>query len=103
MKKLKCDTNVYYTVSILSVFDCNKAIEYFGEIKDFNIVDAPDFLSIRHLPNHIKVKVKAPDKVMSELYKPRDEDQWQRALQYIRDLDQHRGTTCAEVFPELWQ
>lgn len=98
MKRLKCDTNVYYTVSILSVFDCNKAIEYFGEIKDFNIVDAPDFLSIRHLPNHLKTKVQAPDKVMAELFKPRDEKQWQKACKYIKDLDKHRGTDVREHF-----
>ena len=105
MNKLKCITRVYYTVSALSVFQCNEANKYFNNrIADFQIVDSPDFLSVRHMPHEIKLElldtIQIP-KVRSELKKPRDEVQWQKALKYISDLDKNRNRKAKDIFYEL--
>lgn len=104
MKKLSCIVQVYYTVSILSVFDCNKAYDYFDYIADYNIVYSPDFLSIKHLPQDIKNKLLDQikfSKVQSELKKERSEDQWQKAIKYIKKLDESRERKSYELFPEI--
>lgn len=94
--KQHCEVNIYYTVSILSVFSVDKI-----DANDYNIVDTPNFLSVRHLPDNIKQKLNVTGKVLSELNKPRDELQWQKAVRYIRDLDKTRKIKAKDIFTEL--
>lgn len=100
---------VYYTTSILSVFECKKAAEIFPDILyDITIVTAPDFLSVRHLPEHIKVdlliELAGDDRfkaIKKELNKDRSEKQFQKAINYIKTLDKVRPIKSYELFEEL--
>lgn len=100
---------VYFTTSILSVFDCKKAAELFPDILfDITIVTTPDFLSVKHLPEEIKINLlkdlAGNDKfkgIMKELNKDRDEKQFQKAINYIKALDRVRDVKSYELFEEL--
>lgn len=106
MGKLKCTKQVYYTTSVLSVFQCNEADKYFKSIgapvEDFIIVDS--FLSVRHMPHELKLEllddIHIPS-VREELKKPRDEKQWQKAMNYISDLDKTRKIKAKDIFDEI--
>ena len=99
---------VYYTTSILSVFQCMEAIKYFDNIRfDQSVVDQPEFLSVRHLPDDIKEKLisqftdKRLEKVVAELKKDRKIGMWAMAVDYIKDLDKKRDIKSYEIFTEL--
>lgn len=100
---------VYFTTSILSVFDCKKAAELFPDILfDITIVTTPDFLSVKHLPEDIKtdllIDLAGNDKfkgIVKELNKDRDEKQFQKAINYIKALDRVRDIKSYELFEEL--
>ena len=104
----KVTRQVYYTTSILSVFQCMEAIEFFEDIRfDQSVVTEPDFLSIKHLPEDVKEKLRKKftdprlKKVVAELNKDRDELKFHMALAYIKDLDKIRKIKSYELFDEL--
>ncbi len=75
------------------------------------IINWPVFLQARHLPDEIKVRYlekleKSPHReqfanVIRMIRQPRDERQFQVFLEYLRDLDQHRGTSYLKLWPEF--
>ena len=102
------DRRIYYTVSTLSIFECEKAYEYFNqEIADFILVDSPDFLSVRHLPDKIKqnfvdkLSDSCYNNIIKELKKDRVEQQWLKAINYIKKLDETRPVKAKGIFTEL--
>tara|TARA_A100001035_G_C27340213_1_gene302464 strand:- start:149 stop:424 length:276 start_codon:yes stop_codon:yes gene_type:complete len=85
-----------------------EAIKYFDNIRfDQSVVDQPEFLSVRHLPDDIKEKLisqftdKRLEKVVAELKKDRKIGMWAMAIDYIKDLDKKRDIKSYEIFTEL--
>lgn len=102
------DIQVYYTTSILSIFQAKEADELYPNVLyDITVVTNPEFLSVRHLPQDIKDSLIPTfdkpkfSKIVAELNKPRDEALWQKALKYIDDLDAKRPTKAKDLFTEL--
>lgn len=102
--------------SILNAGDVHEIAEFFHGIgieAKFNmcVVNWPVFLQARHLPDELKEKVLqklegSPYReqfanVIRMVRQPRDEEEFQTFLEYVADLDQHRGTSYLELWPEF--
>ena len=97
------------TVSLLTIFTFNRFRERYKnfEIEHF-LLAAPDWLSIRHLPDPIKqrfINEIDDSRIITLLKNPRDEKQFQKALQYCLDLDvlYKRSNGLFKLWPELEQ
>lgn len=71
-----------------------------------NEIDDRSILHPRHLPNDLKEQIsdsilKLSPPLYKSMWKERDEEKFQLALQYATELDNSRGTNWKEVFPAL--
>lgn len=103
-------SNLNCTVSILNVFDIFEIKAYYMNkfninITFDNIVRGPNMLSIKNLPNEIKDKLikeySMYNYVVSELKKPRVEEQFQKGLAYCQRLSDHRNFQFRDLWPNL--
>lgn len=95
------------------VHDIAKFFHQRGLNAKFNmcVINWPGFLQARHLPDALKEKYL--DKLENSPYRaqfanvirmieqPRDEAQFQMFLEYVGDLDRHRGTNWLDLWPEF--
>jgi hypothetical protein len=75
------------------------------------VVTGPTFLQARHLPDALKGAYLAQIEgspyreqfanVIRMIKQPRDEAEFQTFLEYIEDLDRHRGTNFLDLWPEF--
>jgi len=75
------------------------------------VINWPLFLQARHLPDALKEQYlpeleASPHRarfanVIRMIRQPRDEAQYQTFLQYLDDLDRHRGTSWLDLWPEF--
>jgi molybdenum cofactor biosynthesis enzyme MoaA len=101
---------------MLNAGDVHDIAEFFharGLEAKFNmcVITGPSFLQARHLPEPLKAKYLAQIEdspyreqfanVIRMIKQPRDENAFQTFLEYIDDLDQHRGTNYLDLWPEF--
>lgn len=101
---------------MLNAGDVHDIAEFFrsrGLLAKFNmcVINWPVFLQARHLPDALKASYLARleaspyreqfANVIRMIRQPRDEAQYQTFLQYVSDLDQHRGTSWLDLWPEF--
>ena len=101
---------------MLNAGDVHDIAEFFhqrGLVAKFNmcIITGPTFLQARHLPDPLKEKYLAQIEdsphskqfanVIRMITQPRDEAEYQVFLEYINDLDEHRGTNWLDLWPEF--
>lgn len=75
------------------------------------VITGPTFLQARHLPDALKKAYLAQIEgspyceqfanVIRMIKQPRDEAEFQTFLEYIEDLDSHRGTNFLDLWPEF--
>ena len=106
VSKLSC------TVFILNVNDIFEIKNYYHEKFDIKVetpslVHYPQMLNVRHLPDVMKEKlIKRYDKkegalFLTELYKDREEAQFQTGLFYIKELSSFRKMDISKLWPEF--
>ncbi len=101
--------SMHMCIGLLNVHDVPQIVDYyknnFGlplELK--NIVQQPPELSIKNLADKQPVidmfteLNDVPDVIFHELNKPRDEVEYQKFVDYVRLLDQKRGTSANKTF-----
>lgn len=101
---------------MLNAGDVHEIAEYFhkrGLEAKFNmcVITGPTFLQARHLPDPIKEQYLAKiedsphrkqfSNVIRMIKQPRDEGEYQTFLEYMGDLDSHRGTRMLDLWPEF--
>jgi len=99
--------SMHTCVGILNVQDIPEIVRYYKDnfnltVEMRNIVQYPPELSIKNLSDMDKVKVReilsgvddVPDVVFHELSKPRVDSEYEKCIDYIKQLDAKRGTRC---------
>ena len=101
---------------MLNAGDVHDIAQYFhdiGIVAKFNmcVITGPTFLQARHLPDELKKRYLAQIEdsprreqfanVIKMIKQPRDEKEFQTFLEYIGDLDVHRGTSLLDLWPEF--
>lgn len=101
---------------MLNAGDLHDIASYFhgmGLTAKFNmcVINWPVFLQARHLPDPIKTvyleRLEASPhreqfaNVIRMIRQPRDETQFRLMVEYLRDLDRHRGTSFLDLWPEF--
>ena len=101
------------TVFILNVNDIMEIKKYYSEnfnikVKTPSLVHYPQMLNVRHLPDIIKEnlieKYKNQDNSLfvTELYKDREEDLFQKGMSYIKRLAEFRKMNVSKLWPEYF-
>ena len=98
------DGGIEITASLLNIRDIEEIIDYykskFGlQAKIGSVVRDPPELSIKNLDNKFEIcemldRINAPEFVYHELMKPKSDEEYQRGIDYIKKLDEKRGTKC---------
>lgn len=101
---------------MLNAGDVHDIAEFFhrkGIVAKFNmcVINWPTFLQARHLPDELKRRYlekleSSPHRaqfanVIRMIRQPRDESEFQTFLEYVGDLDRHRGTSWLDLWPEF--
>ena len=101
---------------MLNAGDVHDIADFFhqrGLVAKFNmcVINWPVFLQARHLPDALKENYLAKlessphraqfSNVIRMIKQPRDEAQYQIFLEYLGDLDRHRGTSWLDLWPEF--
>lgn len=101
---------------MLNAGDVHEIADYFsqkGITAKFNmcVINWPTFLQARHLPDPLKEQALAKlesspysaqfANVIRMIRQPRDEAEYQTFLEYLADLDRHRGTNWLDLWPEF--
>ena len=113
---------LHFLLNYLSIFDCVDFLQHRGFHANSFVIGAlltPDYLNIRHLPDHVLQSVKselqsrinqAPGYLLEDSYKnmlryidqPLDRD-LPRSMAKLAQLDQRRGLDSSKIFPELYK
>lgn len=116
----KFNMNICYTVSILSLYGFAETMDYFRKVNFdnffINILHGPDWYNIKNIPRKIKEKllkqIKDPikeslkdfyvnDNFLNILDEECDLQQWDTFLKITKFLDEIRGESFSETFPEF--
>jgi len=95
------------TVSLLTIFTYNEfRKKYYNYEIDSFILSNPHWLDIKHLPDEIKENLRKEiddERILNALNQPRDDEAFQKALQYCLDLDvlYGRNKTLFDLWPQL--
>lgn len=100
--------NIFSTVSLLSVLHLDQLSDWCAE-EDLRqtifIVDDPEELHPRHLPDRLKEsllkKYKNNNVILSALKMEGDKEKFKKSIEYIKATDQYYQTNIYEIFPEL--
>ena len=101
------------TVFILNVNELLEIKKYYRENFDIkvttpSIVQSPSMLNVRHLPDSVKENLIEKYKnqnncpFVTELYKDRSEDLFQKGLSYIKGLAEFRKMNVSKLWPEYF-
>lgn len=103
---LGVSVSVSSTITFLSILRFDALVEYIKGLRishDRYVLDTPDFLSIKHLPEPLKDRMRFMFKDYSDiiniLNQQRDEKAFQKALKYCLELKRDRD--LFDVYPEL--
>lgn len=102
------------TVEILNVYylpELKAEVQKILPLSPFwNLLIKPDHLFIQHMPDRVKRAVLAKlqgdadfDSIRSVINQPADDQAWQSFLQTTAALDQIRGESFKDTFPEFYQ
>ena len=106
-------TQLSCTVFILNVNELLEIKKYYRENFDIkvttpSIVQSPSMLNVRHLPDSVKENLIEKYKnqnncpFVTELYKDRSEDYFQKGLSYVKRLAEFREMNVSKLWPEYF-
>lgn len=102
------DIEVFSTISLLSILRFEELEKWCNENnlhQRLFVVDDPKELHPKNLPDKIKNKLKSMyinnEMVYNSLLMDRNEDEYNKAIKYIRKTDEQYKTNLFEIYPEL--
>lgn len=103
-----CDMFIWSVISNLSILRFELLEEWTRQENihhEINILRDPEELSIIHLPDKLKNELikrfSHHPRIVNTLKAPRDESKFQKAINYINELDSIYPTKLLDVFPEF--
>lgn len=114
VNETKCDVRINITWSLLNISNAPAIIDFFRQrghqfSKSVNVVTKPEILNPSNHPNRdqlIENYVNSDDEFLVDLARtmmasPFKQEELDKAIDYIKELDQIRGTKSYNIFHEL--